>query len=139
VPVLVAAVSLVAARRSFRNTRGLRARDEFRSAHGRAFLRSVTRLSLWQVAGSVVLPVLATATDRPELVAPSVALTIALFLVVFGRQLQLRVVSVVGAAATVGCITLPLVAGGDILLACVAALMTTTLSASLLLCARGTR
>lgn len=139
VPLLVAIGMFVASRRAFRSTVGLRARDEFRTPKGRAFLRPVTRLTLWQIAGSIVLPVAATAAGIDGWSAPLVALTIGLFLVGFGRTLQLTSVRVIGAAASVAVVLVPLVTTGDARVAWTSVAMVCALSSSAIVCARAAK
>ncbi len=138
VPVLVAVVTIVSTRRAFRATAGLRARDEFRTAKGRAFLRPVTRATLWQIGGSVALPLGAGMLGLDDWGVPLVALTIGLFLVEFGRQLQLGAVRALGALASVAVVVLPFVATGDALVGWVSAVMAASLTASTVVCARAT-
>ncbi len=138
VPAFVGIAFVLSARRAFRATPGLRARDEFRTPKGRAFLRPVTRATLWQILASLVLPVAATAVGLDEWAVPLVALTIGLFLVEFGRHLQLDRVRVIGAMASVASIVLPLVASGDALVAWISVVMTVGLTASMVACARAT-
>ncbi len=138
VPALVAVALIACSRRSFRATTGLRARDEFRTARGRAFLRPVTLATLWQIAASIALPVAAAAVGLDEWAVPLVALTIGLFLVEFGRHLQLDRVRILGAVASVASIALPFVTSGDPLVGWTSALMVGVLTASMSVCARAT-
>ena len=129
---------VLSARRAFRATPGLRARDEFRTARGRAFLRPVTLATLWQIAASIVLPVAATSVGLDEWAVPLVALTIGLFLVEFGRHLQLDRVRILGAVASLASIALPFATSGDPLVGWTSALMAGVLTASMIVCARAT-
>ena len=69
---------------------------------------------------------------------PLVALTIGLFLVAFGRQLQLGAVRAIGALASVAVVVLPFVATGDALVEWVSAVMVASLTTSMVVCARAT-
>ena len=139
VPLLVTIAMVVASRRAFRSTVGLRARDEFRTSKGRAFLRPVTRLTLWQIVGSIVLPIAATAVGIDDWAVPLVALTIGLFLVGFGRTLQLTSVRVIGAVTSVVVVAIPSIITGDARVAWVSAAMVCALSASAIVCARAAK
>ena len=139
VPLIVAIAMVVASRRAFRSTIGLRARDEFRTPKGRAFLRPVTRLTLWQIAGSIILPIAGSAAGLDDWSVPLVALTIGLFLVGFGRTLQLTSVRVIGAVASVAVVVIPLLATGDARLAWTSVAMVCALSASAIVCARAAK
>ena len=138
VPLLVAVFTVVATRGAFSQTAGLRARDEFRTPRGRAFLRPVTRASLWQIGASVVLPVAAGAIGLQRWALPLVALTIGLFLVVFAASLQLTGVRVAGWWASLAAVSLPFVVDGSDLVAAVSGAMVVTLVASMWCCARAT-
>lgn len=70
---------------------------------------------------------------------PLVATTIGLFLIGFGRPLQLRTVSRIGAAATLATLALPLVAMGPALIALTATSMIAALLASAWCCAVAAR
>jgi hypothetical protein len=139
VPIIVGVTMAVATRRAFRATSGLRARDEFRTAKGRAFLRPVTRLTLWQIAGSIALPLAASAVGVEGWGVPLVAITIGLFLVGFGRTLQLQLVRVIGAVATLAVVVVPFVSDGDARIAWTSTSMLLALSASAIVCARAAR
>ncbi|MBI4934755.1 MAG: hypothetical protein HY828_12810 [Actinobacteria bacterium] len=138
VPVLVALFTVVMARRAFSKTVGLRARDEFRTPRGRAFLRPVTRASLWQIGASVVLPIAAGAVGLERWALPIIAVTIGLFLVAFAASLQLTSVAVIGWFATATSVLLPLAFDDSDLVAAVSGAMVVTLVASMWCCARAT-
>jgi len=70
---------------------------------------------------------------------PWVATTLGLFLIGFGRPLQLRTVSRIGAAATLATLALPLVAMGPALIALTATSMIAALLASAWCCAVAAR
>ena len=139
VPVIVAVVGALSIRLTFRATRGPSAREVFRTPEGRRFLRPVTWLTIAQVAGSVVLPVIVGVLGAEEWVMPSVAVTIGMFLVGFSRSLRVRAVGHIGVAATVLSLSLPLVASGDALLALIATSMMAALLASTWCCALAAR
>jgi hypothetical protein len=139
VPIVVAIAMTMAARRAFRSTTGLRARDEFRTPKGRAFLRPVTRITTWQICASVVLPLAATAIGLDGWAVPLVALTIGVFLVAFGPTLQLASVRVIGTIASIACLAVPLVTSGEARLAWTSVAMVCALSASAIVCARAAR
>lgn len=130
VALAAAVIGALAVRSVARATRGLRARDAFRTDAGRRFLRPATRLTLVQLAASVALPLVAGALGAAEWSLPLVAITIGLFLVAFGRHLDVGPVSRIGAVATLVCGALPLVANGSALLAATSAVMVATLLAS---------
>jgi hypothetical protein len=134
VPLIVGVVGALSIRLAFRSTRGPRARDVFGTPEGRRFLRPVTWLTIAQIVGSVVLPIIVGMFGAEEWVLPSVALTIGLFLVGFSRSLRVRAVGHIGAAATVLSLSLPLVASGDALLALIATSMMVALLASTWFC-----
>jgi hypothetical protein len=136
VPVIVAVFAIVATRRAFAKTAGLRARDEFRTPRGRAFLRPVTRASLWQIAASVVLPIVASAVGLDRWAVPLVAVTISLFLVAFSASLQLTGVRVIGWCATGVVVALPVLVAGSALVATVSGAMVVTLMVSMWCCVR---
>ncbi len=136
VPVLVALFTVATTRRAFSKTAGLRARDEFRTPRGRAFLRPVTRASLWQIGASIVLPILAGAVGLDQWALPLIALTIGLFLVAFAASLQLTEVKVIGWSATVAAVALPILLNGSELVAAVSGAMVVTLVASMWCCVR---
>jgi hypothetical protein len=138
VPVVVAAYSVLATRSAFTNTAGLRARDEFRTPRGRAFLRPVTRISLWQIAASVALPLIAGALGFDAWAVPLVAVTIGLLLVGLAASLQLPAVRVIGALATIASVVLPFLVGGTTLAASVSAVMVVALVSAMWCCARET-
>ncbi|MCE9621096.1 MAG: hypothetical protein K8R99_01990 [Actinomycetia bacterium] len=129
------ALGLRHARKVWLAVDGPRARDAFRSPEGRRFLRPVTRLTLWQIAASVVLPVVATLIGADQWQIPIVATTIGVFLVGFGRPLQIQKVSIIGVAATVASLALPVLMTGEALLATVAIAMVVSLLASAWSCA----
>jgi len=135
---VVAVVCVWATRRSFANTAGMRARDEFRTPRGKAFLRPVTRATVVQIGASIVLPVVAGMLGFEEWAVPLVALTIGLFLIAFASSLQLDLVKVLGIGASVASIALPFVTDGSTLVAWTSALMAATLTTSVWWCARAT-
>ena len=137
-PALIGVAFALSVRHAFRSTAGLRARDEFRTAKGRAFLRPVTTATLWQVGASVVLPVAASMIGLEHWSIPLVALTITVFLVAFGRQLQLPSVRGIGAAATIAVVLLPFLTSDDALVGWVSAVMATSLAAAMVISARAT-
>jgi hypothetical protein len=138
VPVMVAAFSVLATRRAFVNTDGLRARDEFRTPRGRAFLRPVTRISLWQIAASAALPLVAGLLGFDAWAMPLVAVTIGLLLVGLAASLQLTSVKVIGAMATVASVVLPFLVAGTALAASISTVMVVALVSSMWCCARET-
>jgi hypothetical protein len=139
VPVAVLVAGAFAVRTAWRATRGGRAREVFRTAEGRRFLRPVTRITIAQIAASIVLPVIVGALGAEQWAIPLVAATIGLFLVGFGRSLEVRAVCRVGAAATAVPLGLPLVARGDALTALTATSMIAALLASAWWCALAAR
>jgi hypothetical protein len=136
VPLLVALFTVAATRRAFSKTAGLRARDEFRTPRGRAFLRPVTRATLWQIGASIVLPILAGTVGLDRWTVPLVAITIGLFLVTFAASLQLVAVKVIGWTATLAAVSLPFIVDGSDLVAAVSGAMVVSLVASMWCCAR---
>ena len=137
--VVVAVAALAAVRLTFRATRGLRARETFRTSAGRRFLRPVTQLTVAQLAGSVVLPIVAGLLGAERWAVPLVAVTIGAFLVGFAGPLQVPAVAWVGAAATAVPLGLPLVCTGTALLAWTAVSMMLALVTCTWLCAVATR
>ena len=138
-PIAVAIAGALAIRIATRATRGMRARDVFRTPEGRGFMRPVTWLTVAQIAGSIVLPGIAGAMGHDEWVMPLVAMTIGLFLVGFGRPLRVRTVSRIGTAATLVPLGLPLAATGTALIALTATSMIAALLASAWCCAVAAR
>jgi hypothetical protein len=136
VPMMVAAFTIFATRRAFSKTSGLSARDEFRTPRGRAFLRPVTRMTIWQIGASVVLPIIAGVVGFERWTMPLVALTIGLFLVAFAASLQLTAVRVIGWSATVASLGLPFVLDGPDLVAAISGAMVVSLVASMWCCMR---
>ncbi|MDO8363201.1 MAG: hypothetical protein Q7V88_09920 [Actinomycetota bacterium] len=134
-PVVVAAGGAVAGRVAFRATRGMRARDEFRTPAGKRFLRPVTWLTVAQLVAGFALPALAGTVGADDWALPLLASTIGMFLVGFGRTLELRAVSGIGIAATVLPLCLPPLASGDALAALTAGSLVAALSASVWCCA----
>jgi hypothetical protein len=132
IAALVAGSALVVrgAVRTWGGARGLRARDEFRTPAGRAFLRPVTRISVAQLVASVVLPWIAAGAGATEWVLPSIAITIGLFLVAFATSLQVPAVRWVGVVATVVPALLPLVIHGAGLAVAVCATLGAALTCS---------
>ena len=114
---------------------GVRARDEFRTPAGRAFLRPVTRISVAQLVASVVLPWIASTAGATDWVLPSIALTIGLFLFAFAQPLQVPAVRWMGVVATVIPVLLPLVIHGDGLAVAVCATLGAALTCSVWLAA----
>jgi hypothetical protein len=137
--IAVAIAGALAIRIATRAAGGMRARDAFRTPEGRRFMRPVTWLTVAQIAGSIVVPGIAGAMGHDEWVMPLVATTIGLFLIGFGRPLQLRTVSRIGAAATLATLALPLVAMGPALIALTATSMIAALLASAWCCAVAAR
>ena len=125
----------IGTRRAWRSAAGLRAREEFRTPAGRAFLRPVTVISTVQLVGSIVLPWVASTTGHTEWVVPSIAITIGLFLMAFATPLQVPAVRWAGAVATLAPAALPYVVSGDELVAAVAATLGAALTASVWWCA----
>ena len=132
---VVAAGGGLAVRSTFRATRGLSARDAFRTAEGRRFLHPVTQLTVAQLVGSFALPGIAGALGADQWVMPLVAATIGLFLVGFARPLRVAAVARIGAVATALVLALPLVCRGDALLAGTAVAMMIALVAASWACA----
>lgn len=130
------ATALTGATAARHNAIGLRARDAFRTARGRVFLRPVTIISTTQLIASIVLPWLAAAAGATEWVAPLVAITIGLFLVAFATPLRVPPIRVIGVIATVVPAVLPLLMNSDALVLAVAATLGTALTCSVWLCAR---
>lgn len=130
VPVVVAIVGAVVVRQAFRATNGHKAREVFRTAQGRRFLRPVTRLTVAQIIASIVLPGAAGVLGAQDWVMPIVAVTIGLFLIMFSRSLKLPAVATIGVAATGVAVFLPVVATGDALLALTASSMAVSLLTS---------
>lgn len=138
-PLAVALIAAMSLRRAFSATSGLRARDEFRTARGRALLRPVTRLSILQLAASVVLPIAAAVAGAGQWALPLVGITIGVFLVGFGPLLQLTTVRWIGWLLTAGCVAIPLVTTGHTLTALVAAVTTVAVTLSMVWCAATSR
>lgn len=136
VPLAVMVGGAFVVRAVFRATRGLSARSSFRTPQGKQFLRPVTVLTLVQIAASVVLPVIAGALGADEWALPMVAATIGLFLIGFARSLDERSVGYIGIGSTIVALALPLLAGGDALVALTAANMMAALVVSAVCCAR---
>jgi hypothetical protein len=136
VAVATAVVGGFAVRASFRVTAGPRARDAFRTVEGRRFLRPVTWLTVIQLAASVVLPIITGVVGAAEWSLPLVALTIGLFLIGFSGSLEVPVVAVIGAVATVVSLGLPFVAAGGALVAATSASMILALLVSCWCCVR---
>lgn len=139
VPAVVAVVGAVAIRMAFTATHGPKAREVFRTTQGRRFLQPVTRLTIAQLVGSIVLPGAAGALGAQDWVMPIVAATIGLFLIVFSRSLRLPAVAIIGVAATVVPMCWPIVATGKTLMALTAATMVVGLLTSTWSCALATR
>ena len=132
-PLVVAVSGALVVRAAFRATRGLSARRSFRTAEGKQFLRSVTVMTLVQIAASVVLPAIAGAVGADEWAIPIVAVTIGLFLIGFARFVDVRMVGAVGVTATIVALALPLLATGDALVA----LTSANMIVALMVCAMG--
>lgn len=139
VPAVVAIASFVATRRAFVATTPLRARDEFRTSQGRAFLRPVTVVTVVQIVASIVLPMFGTVLGRDDLVVPIVAFTIGVFLVFFATPLELPTVRWIGLAYTMAALGLPLLVTDELLADWVSAVSAVALLASAWCCAAATR
>ena len=135
----VAIAGAFALRMAWNSTRGPRAREVFRTAEGRRFMRPVTRLTIAQIVGSIVLPGIVGAVGAEQWFMPIVAATIGLFLFGFGRPLHIPAVSRIGVAATVAPLCLPLALHGDALIALTSTSMMVALLSSAWCCAFAAR
>ena len=97
---------------------------------GKEAIRAMTR-----TAGLAAVTVLPVVLLMPHVVA----LTIGLFLVGFGRTLQLTSVRVIGAVSSVAVLVVPFVATGDARVAWTSVAMVGALTASAIVCARATK
>jgi hypothetical protein len=139
VPIAVAIVSIVIARRAFRATAPSRARDEFRTAEGRAFMRPIAMMTVVQIVASILLPAIGEMLGRRDLALTIVALTITVFFWFFAVPLQIPAVRRLAAAATIAVVVVPLIARDDALNASVSAVMSAWLLVSAGLCESAAR
>lgn len=136
IPIGVALVGYLAGRAAFRSTRALRARTALRTERGRQFLRPVTRATVVQLVASGLLPVAASGVGRAHWSLPLVAASIGAFLIVFGRQLRLPAVSIVGWVYTGAALAIPMVVNRADVTTAVSALSAAALMASTVICSK---
>jgi hypothetical protein len=136
IPIGVGLIGYLAARSAFGATSGVRGRDLLRTDRAKQFLRPVTRATVTQLVASGLLPVVASAIGAAHWSLPLIAASIGAFLIVFGRQLEIPAVTVVGVGYTVAALVVPLVVDRGNIAATASALSATALLVSTVVCSR---